>query len=97
MLQKRRDKLIGREAAETPVLGRYDDVEAAGRTCHVPFLCQPAQHESRSGDRHAEGGPKLRRGEMIPSIGSKTVDDVTCSGYRRYRFHMCKVSFFNRL
>ena len=41
MLQKRWDELIGREAAQMPVLGRYDDVEAAGRACHVPFLCQP--------------------------------------------------------
>lgn len=97
MLQKRRNELIGREAAETPVLGRYDNVEAAGRACHVPFLCQPTQRESRSGGRHTEGGLKLRCGEMMPASGSKPVNDVACSGYRQFRFHILKVLFFNRL
>ena len=90
---ERRDELVGRQAAETPVLGRQDDVEAAGGTCDQPLFRQPAECEPGRGGGYAECGSHVRRAEVVSAIGGILGDDVAGSG--RFRIHARKVSLFD--
>ena len=74
-LHERRNELVGRQAAKTPVFGRHDDVEAAGRTGHQALLCKPVQREPGRGGGHAERDPQFFRGEVVPAISSKAGDE----------------------
>ena len=44
-----RDKLVGRQASDTPVLRRHDDIEAAARTCDQALFRQPSKGQPGRG------------------------------------------------
>ena len=93
MLHERRDELVGRQTAETPVLGRQDDVEATGGTCHQSLFRQPAEREPGRGGGYAERGSHVGRAEVVSAIGGEPGDDIAGSG--RSRIHARKVSLFD--
>ena len=96
-----RDELGWRQAPDTPVLRRHDDVEAAGRTCDQAFFRQPRKSEPGSGFRYAKRGTHFLGSKMVPARGSELIYYIVCPRtpviHGSLRINMRKISLFNIL
>ena len=89
--------MIGWQAAESPIFGWNDDVEAPGRTGYEALLGEAVQSESGRGGGDAKRGPGFSAGEVVSSTGGKVVDQGDRSRGHSFRFHSRKLSFYDAL
>ena len=78
VIHKLRDELLGRQAAEVPILRGNDDVKTAKWSGSLAAALKAAKRRSYGGQRDAEGFAGVLRREVISPSRGERADEVGC-------------------